>query len=431
MSNEKDLDLIVVGAGPAGLACAWEAATKGLQVAVLERGDVAGAKNLSGGRLYLAPLQDICGDLLKNAPLERRVVVESIVLTDDASSISFKLDARENREESESATVLRAKLDQFMADKASEAGALVMGQQSADRLLRENGKVVGVMVGTEELRANAIVAADGALSLIAEEAGLRPKRSTSVFGVGVKEIIKLDKALINERFNVSDGEGEARLFIGQITRGLPGGGFLYTNADSLSIGFVVHMKALQEWKSEKKLWELMERFKERPDIAPLIAGGQTVEYGAHLIPEGGMSALPSLGVPGLMLCGDAAGLVLNTGATVRGMDLAIASGVLAGHSIAEAKESGYDSATCLKRYEQALKKSFVVEQMRAHKKASGLLELRRLYDYYPKELVQLAWEFFSVSANGESMSIGKAIKKMRRQVLGWRGIKDIWRLSRM
>ncbi|MCP4678200.1 MAG: FAD-dependent oxidoreductase [Deltaproteobacteria bacterium] len=430
MSNEDELDVIVVGAGPAGLACAFEVASKGLEVAVLERGDVAGAKNLSGGRLYLGPLRELCGNLLKDAPFERRVVSESIVMCDEDSSLSFRVHTGSGDERAESVTVLRAKLDEFLADKASEAGALVMGQQPGGELVREDGRIAGVMVGEEELRASVVVAADGALSFLAEEVGIRKERVPHSYGVGVKEIIEIKSDIINDRFNVSADQGEARLFIGRITRGLPGGGFIYTNKGSLSIGIVVQMSALQKWKSEEKLWELLERFKERSDVAPLIAGGKTVEYGAHLIPEGGVDDMPPLGIPGLLFCGDAAGLVLNTGATLRGMDLALASGTIAGRSIVAAREADMDPAACLKTYEQALAESFVMKEMQSHRKAPALLALERLYDHYPKETVRVAKKFFEVGKEGESMSIGQAMKKMRRDVLGWRGLKDLWRLYR-
>ncbi len=431
MSNGDELDVIVVGAGPAGLACAYEVAAMGLEVAVLERGDVAGSKNLSGGRLYLSPLSDLTGDFLKDAPFEREVVWESLVLTDDESSMAMRLNLGDGDRNHQSVTVLRAKLDEYLADQASAAGALVMGQQRADELIRGDGRVVGVKVGPEELHARVIVAADGALSFIAEEAGLRKEREPNAYAVGIKEVIKLDSTTIDDRFNVSAGKGEARMFIGQVTRGLPGGGFIYTNKDSLSIGLVVHMEALRGWNSKEMYWELLERFKARPDVAPLISGGESVEYGAHLIPEGGLESLPRLGIPGLLLVGDAAGLVLNTGATLRGMDLAIASGVLAGRSIVEAKDANLDPNVCFENYRRALDESFVMKQLRAHKKAAGLLAFDRLYDYYPQETVRVAKEFFSVNARGESTSVGQAMKKMGREVFGWRGLKDLWRLSRM
>jgi len=337
MGAEEILDVIVVGAGPAGLACAGEVAGAGLQVIVLERGDVAGEKNLSGGRLYLEPVKDLCADMLKDAPFERPVVSETVCLwvsetvclCDEHSSLSFRLDQPAGN----SVTVLRARLDKHMADWATAKGAMVLPQQRADELVMQDGRVTGVKVGSEVLKARVVVAADGALSFLAQQAGLRTAREAHTYAVGFKEIIQLDSAVIEDRFNLPKGQGAARLYMGAVTGGLPGGGFIYTNRDSLSIGLVAQLGAVREWQSESHLFDLLEEFKQRSDVAPLVSGGKIVEYGAHLIPEGGLRALPAPGLPGLLLAGDAAGFVLNTGPVLRGMDLALASGVLAGRSI--------------------------------------------------------------------------------------------------
>jgi len=430
MSDADELDVIVVGAGLAGLSCAWKTASAGLATAVLERGDVPGGKNLTGGRLYLDPVRELCGDLLEGAPFERRVVSEALVLTDDDASVTVRLDGADDRSAAGSVTVLRARLDQHLADRLAEKDAFALPEQKVDELLRDqSGRVVGVRVGPEELRAKVIVAADGGLSFLAEQAGLRPRRPSHNYAVGVKELVKLDSATIDQRFNVAPGDGAARLYLGRVTRGLPGGGFLYTNAESISLGLVVHVEALQRWGGDDKLWELVEAFKQRPDVAPLLAGGETVEYGAHIIPEGGLGALPhGFGVPGLLLAGDAAGLVLNTGVTVRGMDLALASGALAGKAITASFEGGFDAAGCLSRYERALDESFALEQLRAHRRAPDLLGIERLYDRYPRGAVQVAGELFGVGPDGGSLSIGKAMKRLRQDVLGLRGLLDLWKL---
>jgi electron transfer flavoprotein-quinone oxidoreductase len=431
MSTSDELDVIVVGAGLAGLACAYKAAGAGLQVAVLERGDAAGSKSLSGGRLYLPPLQTLCGDFLENAPFERPVVSESLVMTDENASITFRMDNGDVSETPSSVTISMSRLNRYLAEKVTAKGALVLPQQRVDGLISEKGRVVGVKIGSEELRARVVVAADGVLSFLAQEAGLRSGHSVDSYGVGIKEIIQLEGAKIEDRFNLAPGQGAARLYLGKITRGLPGGGFIYTNIDSLSLGVVVHMKALRDWKSETESWELLEIFKARPDIAPLLAGSKTVEYGAHLVPEGGFKKLPKAGVPGLLLAGDAAGFVLNTGNTLRGMDLAIASGVLAGQSILEAAEGGFRPGVCLHNYEQALKTSFIMSQMKAYRKAADLLTVSRLYDRYPHRLVQLAQEVFRVNEQGQGMSLGKTVKKLAFDILGWKGLRDLWRLIRM
>jgi electron transfer flavoprotein-quinone oxidoreductase len=276
-----------------------------------------------------------------------------------------------------------------------------------------------------------VVAADGALSFLAQDAGLRKERTPRSFAVGLKEVIAVSPELIEERFNLEAGTGAARLYMGQVTAGLPGGGFIYTNKKNLSLGLVVHASALHRLEAESGLPDLLEQFKARPEVAPLLKGGETVEYGAHLVPEGGYPALPALGEPGLLLAGDAAGLVLNTGITLRGMDLALASGTMAGQAIVEAKKQKLDQKTCLERYIARLKNSFILKEMRARRKAPAALSISRLYQRYPQAAVALAQELFQVGPSGQGTSLGSTFKKLRRQVLGLAGYRDLWRLIKM
>jgi electron transfer flavoprotein-quinone oxidoreductase len=426
MSESEELDVVVVGAGVAGLACAFELAGAGLAVAVCERGDVAGAKNLSGGRLYLEPLRELCGALLDGAPFEREVVSESVVLSSGGAATTLRLDHPAG-ERPRSVTVLRAKLDRFLADRVGERGAFVMGEQRVDGLHRVDGRVAGVVVGGEPLPARAVVAADGVLSFLAQEAGLRPGRSPEHFGVGVKELVRLDRAVLEERFNVAPGQGAARMYLGDATAGLPGGGFLYTNDDSVSLGLVLRMDALARLGGEVRLPELVEAFKNDPAVAPLIAGGETLEYGAHLIPEGGHGARIDPGIPGMLVAGDAAGLVLNTGNLLRGMDLAMASGVLAARSIVAHREQP-GSAACLAHYRAALDGGFVMRELRAHRKAPGILANERLYGVWPREVVAMMRSLFTVDAAGSAVSPKQAFRELRKNVGTWTALRDAWRI---
>jgi electron transfer flavoprotein-quinone oxidoreductase len=260
---------------------------------------------------------------------------------------------------------------------------------------------------------------------------LRTGRPVHSYGVGIKEVVRLDAGRIEERFNLKPGQGAARLYVGRVTRGLSGGGFLYTNRDSLSIGLVVQMQSLQQWKSKDLFPDLLEAFKQRPDLAPLLAGGETIEYGAHLIPEGGIHSLPSPGIPGLLLVGDAAGLVMNTGAVLRGMDLALASGVIAGRSIAASLAEDKSGAGCLERYTRDLRGSFVMNQMKIHKRAARVLARERLYQRYPHRMVRWATDLFRVGEDGTHLPVRKAWKKLRKEVLGFGGLRDLWRVIRM
>jgi len=430
MSESDELDVIVVGAGLAGLAAAWEAAGAGLSVAVLERGDAAGSKNLSGGRLYLGPVREMCGDFLEGAPFEREVVSESVVLTDDASSMTVRLDNGEESANPDSVTVLRSVLDAHLAEKLMEREAMVLPQQKVDGLVMENGIVAGVKIGTEELRARTVVAADGVLSFIAADAGLRDERNAAFYALGFKEILQMDSSVIEDRFNLPEGKGAARLYMGNVTKGMPGGGFIYTNRKSLSVGLVLNIGALKDF-DEAEAWELLEEFKNRPDVKPLLKDGKTVEYGAHLIPEGGFDDLPEIGIPGLLLAGDAAGLVLNAGHTLRGMDLALASGILAGRSAAHSHERKLSPIQCLNHYEEALKKSFVYKQMERYSKAPEVLSIRRIYSRYPHQVVKLGNDMFRIDSQGRGMSLWAAVKRLVFRIIGWQGFRDLWKLLRM
>lgn len=470
MSNSEELDVIVVGAGPAGLACAYETASAGLQTIVIEAGDAAGAKSLTGGRLYLEPVRSLCAGLLEGAPFERPVVSETIVFAGEYESVSFRSDqngrvgdrgdCEGGRKDGppQSATVLPARLNAHFVDKVSEKGAMVLYQQKAEELVRENGRVAGVKVGPEELRARHVVAADGVLSFLAEEAGLRTERPAGAYALGMKEIIELDGASIEDRYNLPPGCGASRLYVGAVTGGLPGGGFIYTNRDTISVGIVVHLGAFagsvptggfptgcssavspsasgsrsSGSPPAEAVHELLERFKERSDTAPFLRGGRTVEYGAHLIPEAGFENIPPApGIPGLLLAGDAAGFVLNTGVTLRGLDLALASGSLAGKSIAHAVSTDQTPEACLAHYTEALKFSFVMRQMEAYRNAPVVLSDPRLYERYPKKLAKLARDLFQVNSDGEGLPPRGIFRRLRKDFLNLDGLRDLWRLYRM
>ena len=148
------------------------------------------------------------------------------------------------------------------------------------------------------------------------------------FAIGMKEIIELSGKTIEERFNLASEEGAAQLFIGQCTEANPRRGFCLYEQASLSLGIVVYLNQLIESKVEA--YELMREFNSNPAIAKLIEGGKIVEYSAHVIPEASRTGLFT---DGLLVVGDAAGLIVNSGITLRGMDMAIASGMAAAEAV--------------------------------------------------------------------------------------------------
>jgi len=384
------VDVIIVGGGLAGLSCAYELADSGMTVIVLERGDFSGSKNVTGGRIYLSPLRNLLPDLWKDAPLERHVTKEILTLMGEANSTTLELySERFNREPYPSYTILRAKFDRWFADLVSEKGVFVIPQKDVNDLIKEDGKVIGIRAGDEEIGADCVVAADGILSFFAEKANLRQPFKPQHFALGFKEVIELPSQTIEDRFRLGEGEGAAQLLVGSLTRGVLGGGFLYTNQGSLSLGIVVGIHSLNVREPREEVYKLLDKFKERPEIKNLIKGGNGVEYSAHLITEGGIHIKPKLYTDGMLLVGDAAGLGLNMLVTVRGMEYAMASGVLAGRTIKKAKEKNDFSAPSLAYYEQLLNESFIMKEMNSFKNSLMILENERLFSKYPQAISDL------------------------------------------
>ena len=205
------------------------------------------------------------------------------------------------------------------------------------------------------------ILADGVNSLLTEQAKLATKPQPHQLAVSVKETISLPAQVISDRFRAADDEGTAWLFAGAATQGHAGGGFLYTNRESISIGLVATLSDL--CTSQVPIYQMMEDFKGHPAVAPLLAGGKLVEYSGHLIPEGGFNMVPTLYADGCLATGDAAMLCINLGYQVRGMDYAVASGSLAAEAALEALEAGDVSAAKLAGYQAKLEDSFVLQDL--------------------------------------------------------------------
>ena len=421
MSQEEIYDAVIVGAGPAGAACAYTLAKAGREVVLLERGDAPGSKNVSGGRFYTYALDMLEPGLFEEAPLERRVTREQIMMLAGNRSVNIEYhDPSFNAPDRTpmSCTVLRARFDEWLAGKAEDEGALLACGVRVDDLLEQNGKVVGVRAGEDEMPARVVIAADGVNSLMAQKAGLIPEIQSAHVGVGVKEIIELPPETIEERFNLEQGEGAARVVLG-CTNGVHGGGFLYTNSDCISLGCVFSPE--QVTKRGRSVHDIFQEYKLHPSISSLLKGGETVEYGAHLVSEAGYRGIPQkLHKPGFMMIGDAAGTVINTGYTIRGIDLAIISGIAAARAILAASDPSEAGAGYLRELEN-LK---LLPTMKAVDGYFDVLETEWLYDKAPL----LAGDVFSslFTVNNE---VPQGMRKVMTGLLKKHGL-SLWQLAR-
>jgi electron transfer flavoprotein-quinone oxidoreductase len=431
MSEEK-LTAIVVGAGPAGSTAAYLLAKEGLDVVLVERGTSPGSKNMYGGRMYSHALNRIIPGFWEEAPVERPISQETVTFLNGDKSVSVSCQNMDwVADPLHSFTLLRAEFDAWLASKAEEAGALLACGIRVDELLTDGAKVIGIRAGEDDMLADVVIAADGVNSILAQKIGWAKMFSPHHVATGVKQIIELPAETISQRFQVAGNNGAARLFVGDCSSGLMGGGFLYTNKCSVSLGLVVNVAALG--RCEAKLCDIVEDFKHNPHIAPLIEGGEVAEYSAHLVPEAGLAMTPRLYGDGMIVAGDAAGFVLNLGYTVRGMDFAVASGEAAARTVIEAKARNDFSERSLCRYMDFLKEGFVLRDLEAYRNMPEFLENERMYKAYPELVTNLAGKLFTVDGApharlmkmvlGQIKESGISLMQLARD--GWKGAKSL------
>lgn len=425
-----EYDAIVVGAGPAGSMAAWRLAKLGRRVVLLERGSHPGGKNLFGGMVYSLELEKHLPHFKSEAPIERPITRHATYMLSGGRSLNFDFSSSEfGKPPYNGFSVYRSHFDRWLADQAVAAGALLAPATVVDDLLYDNGTVVGVRVRREEgeLRAPVVIAADGILSLLGRKAGLVRPRQAEHYSLGVREVLALPAGTIEDRFQIDPGGGCAALFGGELPGGLRGGGFIYTNKETLSVGFVAQLGSLE---SERfPIVEALEAFERQPAVARLIRGGERLEYGAHIVPEAAYAMRPALVRDGLMLAGDAAGLVLAAGVIYEGVHYAMHSGVLAGEVAHGALERGDVTAKSLSAYAKRLEKSYVGRNLKRFRHVPKMLANPRLYSLYPRALTGAAEDFFRADDQGHEKLPRLLLRRLGRG--GLRGaLVDLWQALR-
>jgi electron transfer flavoprotein-quinone oxidoreductase len=432
----ESFDVAIVGAGPTGISAACVLADAGIKTIVIERGEYPGSKNMSGGVLYGHNLAEVLPDYIeRGCPVERNIIESRIwYLSKEAGySIGYRDSIFAKDRKYNVFTVGRAKFDRWYAEQAKKKGALVVpGTVVVDLLKDSKGQVTGVATNRKdgEVKAKIVLLADGVNSKLAATAGFRPEVKPEHVALAVKETIELAPEVIENRFGVSATDGVTTEVLGAMTGGMDGVAIVYTNKGSVSLSVGANLADFV--KTKMKPYELMEAYKQHPMVAPLIAGGKSIEYTAHWLSEGGYSTIPELTGNGYLIAGDSA--MLFNALHREGSNLAMASGKLAAEAIKEALKRNDFTKQGLSSYITRMNESFVLKDMKKYSKFGGFLySNHQLFNELPEVAQFAAREMLTVNGISKKEKQSTIMAEIKKKIglmkmarvawNGWRAVK--------
>ncbi|MBY4607719.1 electron transfer flavoprotein-ubiquinone oxidoreductase [Rhizobium sp. 9T] len=353
--ESMEFDVVIVGAGPAGLAAAirLKQVNPELSVVVLEKGAEVGAHILSGAVVDPIGIDRLLPGWRDEAdhPFKTEVTDDQFLLLGPAGSIrlpNFMMPPLMNNHGNY--IVSLGNVCRWLAGKAEELGVEIYpGFAATEVLYDDKGAVNGVATGDMgiekngepgpnytrgmELRGKYTLIGEGVRGSLAKQLiakfDLQKDREPQKFGIGIKELWQVKpehhkQGLVQHSFGWPLGMKTG------------GGSFLYHLEDNLvAVGFVVHLNYKNPYLYP---FEEFQRFKTHPAIRGTFEGGKRLSYGARAITEGGYQSVPKLSFPGGALIGCSAGLVNVP--RIKGSHNAVLSGMLAAEKLAAAIVSG-------------------------------------------------------------------------------------------
>lgn len=372
-----EFDVLIVGAGPAGLSAAIKlkqlalSAQKEISICILEKGAQIGAHILSGAVLEPRSLKELLPETWHNAPLDTPVSDDSFYYL--TPSKSYKLPTPKPMHNAGNYIISLGELCKFLGEQAESLGCEIYpGFAAAEVLYNNKNQVIGVATGSVgidkagketnnfqpgmHLLAKQTLMAEGCRGQLSQSLmaryHLRDNSQPQTYALGIKEVWQVDPA--------KHTPGKVIHTVGwPLDQATYGGSFIYhLSKHRVAVGFVVGLDYKNPWLNP---FAEMQRFKTHPIIRSLLTGGERLSYGARALNEGGWQSLPKLTFPGGALIGDAAGF-LNV-PKIKGIHTAMQSGMLAAESCFDALSQKRSEPFELSSYSEKVKQSWLAQEL--------------------------------------------------------------------
>src|SRR5438876_3654499 len=378
-------DIVIVGGGPAGMACALrlsqlidghnakspDAQLSKENIYVLEKSREIGQHCLSGALLDPRSMHELLPGFEKEAPLDAEVSKEAVYFLTEKGKVKFPITPPPLRDHGNYVISLN-RFVKWLGSKVEETGITIFTGFAGSELLFDGDRVTGVRTDDKgvdkegrpksnfepgyDLHAKVVILAEGPRGSLTKELiqkfDLAKNANPQTYGVGVKELWEVPSGRI--------AKGEVIYTMGwPLTTKEYGGAWIYGSKDNIvSLGFVTGLDYADPRLDPQ---HVLQTFKQHPFIANLLKGGKMIRYGAKALPYGGWWSLPPLGGDGWMIVGDSAGF-LNS-ARLKGIHLAIKSGMLAAESAFEALVKSDSSVATLGKFQRSVETSWIKDEL--------------------------------------------------------------------